>query len=57
MGGAWQFAAMLRAEESNPSDLPDAGITANTKGKKDGPCRDEGCTKGVCTACMVLQQS
>lgn len=56
-GGAWQWAAMLRAKESKPRDLPEAGITANTTGEKDTPCTDGGCTKGACMVGMVLQQS
>ena len=57
MGGAWDCAAMLRAEKSKPWDSIDAGITANPTGEKDMPCTDEGCTKGVCMVGMVLQQS
>lgn len=57
MGGAWQCAEMLRAEESNPQDSLDAGITANATGETDMPCTEEGCTKGACIAGMVLQQS
>jgi hypothetical protein len=56
-GGAWQCAAMLRAKESKPLDLPEPGITPNTTGEKDMPCTDEGCTKGACIVGMVLQQS
>jgi hypothetical protein len=56
-GGAWQWAAMLRAKESKPRDSPEAGITANTTGDKDAPCTDEDCTKGACIVGMVLQQS
>jgi hypothetical protein len=44
IGGAWQCAAMIRAEESKPWDSPDAGITAITTAEKDMPCADEGCT-------------
>ena len=56
LGGAWQWAATARAKESNPEDLQDAAITANTTGEKDTPCTDGGCTNGVCIVGMVLQQ-
>ena len=57
MGGAWQRAAILRAEESRPWNSLNAGTTANTTGEKEMPRTDEGCTKGACTVGMVLQQS
>jgi len=56
-GGAWQCAAMLRAEESKPCDSTDAGIAASPEWEEDMPCTDEGCTKGACIVDMVLQQS
>ena len=56
-GGALQWAAMPRAEESRPRDSPEAGIAANTTGEKDAPRTDEGCTKGACIVGMVLQHS
>jgi hypothetical protein len=56
MGGAWQWAAMLRAKESRSRDSQDAAITANTTGENDALCTDEGCTKGACIVGMVLQQ-
>ena len=56
-GGAWQWAAMLRAKESRSRDSQDAAITANTTGENDTPCTDEGCTKGAWIVGMVLQQS
>jgi hypothetical protein len=57
MGGAWECAAIMRAEESKPQDSPDAGSTTNTTGEGEMPCTDEGCTKGACIAGMVLQHS
>jgi hypothetical protein len=57
MGGAWECAAMMRADESKPRDSPDAGSTVNTTGEDEMPCTDEGCTKGACIAGMLLQHS
>jgi hypothetical protein len=56
-GGAWECAAMMRAEKSKPCDSADAGITANIAGETDMPCADEGCTKGARTVGILLQQS
>ena len=56
-GGAWQWAATVRANEFKPPDSQDATITANTTGEKDRPCTDEGCTKGARIVGIVLQQS
>ena len=32
MGGAWHCAVRLRVEESEPTESPEAGATANTTG-------------------------
>jgi hypothetical protein len=57
IGGAWQCAAIMRLEEPGASGSLVAGSTANTRGEYETPCTEEGCTKGACIACMVLQQS
>jgi hypothetical protein len=56
-GGAWQWAATVRAKESKPPDSQDAAMIADTTGARERPCTEEGCTKGACIVGMVLQQS
>ena len=57
MGGAWHWAARLRADKSKRRHSPETGAAANTTGVADRPCPDESCTKGPCTVGMSLQQS
>jgi len=54
MGGAWQWAAMLRAKESRSRDSQDAAITANTTGENDTPYTDEAAQKErASSACLT----
>ena len=57
MGGAWESAAILRAEETKAANSLDDGTTANTAGENETPCTDTGCRKGACIAGIVEQQS
>lgn len=57
IGGAWHCAALTRSGESWAGGLSTAGNTATRAGESETPCTEEGCTKGACITCMVLQQS
>lgn len=57
IGGAWQCATSARLEETRVGDSLTPVSAPNTTGEYETPCTEEGCTKGACITCMVLQQS
>ena len=57
IGGAWDRAAIMRAQGSMPWDSVSPGTTPKTTGEKEAPCTDDGWPKAARIAGMVLQQS